>query len=95
MFAAELAKNKLTKIELHVHTSGRKSHRFNILLAEKRASALKGIFEKYEMPTDQAQVFALGESNPLNPCKRCSEEEHAANSRVVLVVKEGELYLDQ
>jgi hypothetical protein len=96
MFAAELAKNNLTKIELHVHTSSRKSHRFNILLAKKRAISLESVFTEQKVPEKQTEIMALGEVNPINRCGRgCSEEEHAANSRVVLVVKEGELYLDQ
>lgn len=91
----KLLEDTSLKVAIHIHTDNRKSHRFNMLLAKKRMSFLEKEMLGRKVPATQFELIPRGEEEPLINCKRnCSEIEHLKNNRTVLIVKEGELYLD-
>lgn len=84
------------KVRLEIHTDTRKSHRFNRLLAEKRAEKLKRALLAKQVPEERFACDPLGEEFPINDCRenrKCSAAMHQENDRVVLIVESGELSL--
>lgn len=78
-------------LSLEIHTDARGSDRKNRLLAEARIAQLQGLFENWGFDLTRMEFEAVGESRLFNRCTdgvSCSEEEHQANNRLLIRVRE-------
>lgn len=82
-------KNKSQKIQIAAFTDSRGSASYNIGLSQRRASSVKHYLIQKGIPAGKITTKGFGESELLNECAdgvNCSEEQHAINRRVVMVL---------
>ncbi|RMD46228.1 MAG: cell envelope biogenesis protein OmpA [Aquificota bacterium] len=81
-FAKFLKENPKIKVEIQGHTDSSGSEKYNLILSQKRAEAVKRILvEKYGISPDRIVAKGYGESQPIAP--NDTEEGKAKNRRVV------------
>ena len=70
------------------HTDSRGSDDYNLSLSDRRAQATVQYVISKGIPADRITGKGFGESEPIVPCKPCTEEEYAKNRRSeFLIVK--------
>lgn len=86
-----MIKNPTINIELSAHTDSRSSLKFNMELSTNRAKACMNYLVSKGIAKERIKYKGYAWLRPMNRCKRgveCSEEEHAMNRRVeVLILK--------
>ena len=84
-----LKENPTINIEIRNYTDSRGSAQRNLLLSNKRASAIKRYLIKHGISYKRIKAKGYGETNLLNHCKdgvKCTEEQHAQNRRTELII---------
>ncbi len=83
--------NREVKIRIYAYADARGTEAYNMALSVKRALAVKQYLTARGLKSNRIITAGFGESNPLNNCTddiACSEEEHAINRRVeVLLIR--------
>lgn len=90
-----LTKYPRVRVKMNVYTDARKSDRKNYQLAKARAAELQQQLRKRNVDLDQFLIEPMGEQKMLNDCVdgvRCTNEQHAINNRVELIVMSGRFF---
>ncbi|CAM1361379.1 WD40-like Beta Propeller Repeat [Tenacibaculum sediminilitoris] len=74
------------KIDIRSHTDTRATEAHNMVLSIKRANATMEYLVKRGIDKSRLSVKGYGETQPLNLCNPCSEEEHAQNRRSEFII---------
>ena len=83
-FAKFLKENPNIKVEIQGHTDSIGSERYNLILSQKRAEAVRNILiKKYHISPDRVIAKGYGESKPIASNK--TPEGRAKNRRVIAV----------
>ncbi|MFT5858389.1 MAG: outer membrane protein OmpA-like peptidoglycan-associated protein [Flavobacteriaceae bacterium] len=82
-----LAKYPKSKIVVEGHTDRRGDKKYNLILSNQRAGALKAALIKKTISADQIDIIGKGNTEPLNNCRVCTEAMHAKNryARIQLI----------
>ncbi|MDM9632564.1 OmpA family protein [Robiginitalea aurantiaca] len=89
--AAFMEKNSALSFSLSAHTDSRGPAAYNQLLSQRRADRTKEFLVGQGVRSDRILTSAHGETQLLNSCAdgvRCTEEEHAINRRVEIVIQD-------
>ena len=89
--AAFMEKNSALSFSLSAHTDSRGPAAYNQLLSQRRADKTKEFLVGQGVRSDRILTSAYGETQLLNSCEdgvRCTEEEHAINRRVEIVIQD-------
>ena len=89
--AAFMEKNSALSFSLSAHTDSRGPAAYNQLLSQRRADRTKEFLVGQGVRSDRILTSAYGETQLLNSCEdgvRCTEEEHAINRRVEIVIQD-------
>lgn len=69
------------EVELTSHTDRRGSNQYNLILSQNRAAAAYKYLLYKGVNSNSLTYSGKGETQLLNPCVKCSEEEHQSNRR--------------
>jgi outer membrane protein OmpA-like peptidoglycan-associated protein/tetratricopeptide (TPR) repeat protein len=87
VIAKIMTENPDLKIEIVAHTDNRGSNTYNKRLSQKRGNEASNYLKNKGVDESRIQVKAMGEDAPKINCKSsCSEEDHAENRRVELIL---------
>ncbi len=85
-----LNQNKTATVEISAFADCRSTDLYNMYLSEKRGNRIKSYLIRKGVSGGRISVTAYGESKLTNPCgdnADCTEEQHARNRRVEVMVK--------
>ena len=84
-----LKENPKIKIEVRNHTDSRGSAKSNLILSNRRASAIRNYLVQHGISSTRISAKGFGEAQLLNYCKdgvKCSEEQHRQNRRTEIIL---------